>query len=651
MPSARLSQRNGVNSDRMRKDPSRSERAGVESVVSEASTDMTWDGHRPRVFQIGFNKCGTRSFHHFLEMNGIASVHYKRGKLAQTMLENIRSGQPPLQGIDKWTGYTDMQAVSKAQVIEACEFYPKLAEYYPRSYFILNTRNKERWIQSRLNHGTKRNYAERYRAGLRLDSIQAVVDVWSDTWDRHHREVQAFFKKTGQNFLVYDIEADSPEKLSEFLSPDFSTDPSFFDHKGKTADGSDADTDRPVPRVPTSVERTAKKDAQALAPPGAGRSETPGLPNRFMPRNDIVGFDEAVARPPFAQAVDAPPAKGTSGKVIVACMKNEGPFLLEWIAYHRAIGFHNLVIFTNDCEDGTDGLLDRLMEMGIVSHVRNDDWKGNSPQNHALNLAMKHPVVRNAEWIVHIDVDEFINIRTGNGTFDCLLAALPDDVTNIAMTWRLFGSSGLSEYRDRPLIEQFERCAPSFIPKPHTAWGMKTATRNVGAYSKIRCHRPAGLGPEFAGQVKWVNGSGVDITAARAESGWRSDLKTIGYDLVQLNHYALRSLESFLVKRQRGRALHVDRSIGVNYWVRMDWNTHRDVTIQRNLPRLNLEIESLLADTELARLHREAVAWHRTKISELGTVAEFVELAQTVMAIDLDDRERVAAVLAASVES
>ncbi len=36
-------------------------------------------------------------------------------------------------------------------------------------------------------------------------------------------------------------------------------------------------------------------------------------------------------------------------------MKNEGPYIVEWIAYHRAIGVDNFLIYTNGCEDGTDG--------------------------------------------------------------------------------------------------------------------------------------------------------------------------------------------------------------------------------------------------------------------------------------------------------
>ncbi|WP_161487678.1 glycosyltransferase family 2 protein, partial [Sulfitobacter sp. HI0021] len=83
----------------------------------------------------------------------------------------------------------------------------------------------------------------------------------------------------------------------------------------------------------------------------------------------------------------------------------------------------------------------------ILHHRNNSDWKGNSPQQHALNQALKEPLIRDAEWIAHIDVDEFVNIRTGNGTLNDFFAAAPE-ATNIAMTWRLFGHNGVTAMSD-----------------------------------------------------------------------------------------------------------------------------------------------------------------------------------------------------------
>ena len=40
------------------------------------------------IFQIGFNKCGTRSLYHFFKDNGIPSIHYDGGKIAKSMFQN-----------------------------------------------------------------------------------------------------------------------------------------------------------------------------------------------------------------------------------------------------------------------------------------------------------------------------------------------------------------------------------------------------------------------------------------------------------------------------------------------------------------------------------------------------------------------------------
>ena len=374
------------------------------------------------------------------------------------------------------------------------------------------------------------------------------------------------------------------------------------------------------------------------------------LSTQFRPHNNLGAVNEEELGAAYTPAPARALKPGSTGNVIVGCMKNEAPYIVEWIAYHRAIGVDNFLIYTNDCTDGTDEVLGRLQDMGVLQHRNNDNWKGNSPQQYALNQALEEPVIQNADWIIHIDVDEFMNVRTGNGTLDDLFAAVPD-ATNIAMTWRLFGHNGVTRLSDDFVIEQFDTCAPKYCPKPHTVWGFKTMFRNIGAYAKISCHRPNKLEESFENKVKWVNGSGQDMTRDAAHNGWRSSKKNVGYDLLQLNHYALRSAESFLIKRQRGRALHVDRSIGINYWIRMDWCDFRDITIKRNVPRVRTEYDALMADTKLKKFHQQGLDWHRAKARELHGMPEFSDLYKQALDVKLNETERVAYALSLDMES
>ena len=87
-------------------------------------------------------------------------------------------------------------------------------------------------------------------------------------------------------------------------------------------------------------------------------------------------------------------ADGRGRCAIVTTMKDEGPFILEWLAYHRAIGFDDFLVYTNECSDGTDTLLELLQSKGIVQH-RDNPYRdmGLKPQHAALQSAEQEDVI------------------------------------------------------------------------------------------------------------------------------------------------------------------------------------------------------------------------------------------------------------------
>jgi Glycosyl transferase family 2 len=334
---------------------------------------------------------------------------------------------------------------------------------------------------------------------------------------------------------------------------------------------------------------------------------------------DIFGHDPfRVPDPEIGAAVIAVPAAKRGDKIVlVTAMKNEGPFLLEWIAYHRAIGVSDIIVFTNDCTDGTDRFLDLLAARGLVEHYPNPFREmGLKPQHAGFRAAEKMQTVQTADWLMTLDVDEFINVHVGDGHLRDLFAAV-GDANMISCTWRLFGNSDLAHFEDEFLLRQFTRCAAKSAARPHQAWGFKTLYQNNGIFRKLGVHRPKGLQGAAVKHLNWVNGSGQAMPEKEFRSGWRSNTDTIGYDLVSLNHYAVRSTESFLVKRDRGRVNHVDRDQGGAYWFRMNHNTTQDSSIQRMIPMLEAEWAILMADPEIAAAHDHCVTCHRAKITDL----------------------------------
>jgi hypothetical protein len=298
-------------------------------------------------------------------------------------------------------------------------------------------------------------------------------------------------------------------------------------------------------------------------------------------------------------------------------MKNEGPFILEWLAFHRAIGIERFLVYSNDCTDGTDRMLDLLQARGLVEH-RDNPYRqtGQRPQHAAFLAAEDEPLVAGADWLLCMDVDEFVNIHVGAGRIGDLFAAI-GAANMISMTWRLFGNADVAAFADVPVTRQFTRCAPLEARKPHQAWGFKTLFRHQGLFRKLGVHRPKGLVPQLKDHIRWVNGSGQPMPETVYRNAWRSTSRTVGYDLVTLNHYAVRSAESFLVKRDRGRVNHVDRDQGLIYWFRMNNNTDSDDSIRRHLPAMEAELARLKSDPEIAAAHDAAVAAHRRRIDEL----------------------------------
>lgn len=298
----------------------------------------------------------------------------------------------------------------------------------------------------------------------------------------------------------------------------------------------------------------------------------------------------------------------------VLTVRNEGAFLLEWLAHHRASGVTDFLVFSNDCDDGTDAMLDRLQELGWLTHLRNPGPHSEGPQWAALKQADRHPLVSGADWVLPLDIDEFVNVHLGDRTLPALLSALPE-ATAITLTWRVFGNGGVVKYLDAPVTETFTHAAPRVLHWPWRAHLFKTLVRNDGRYGKLGVHRPRAPDvSKLAGQ-RWFDGSGRELPTTFHRGRIFSDVGRDSLGLVQLNHYPLGAVESFLLKRDRGRAVHADGGLDAGYWIERNFSVEEDRSILALESRLTRE--ALHADPMLGPLHQAAVAWRHARFRHL----------------------------------
>lgn len=323
------------------------------------------------------------------------------------------------------------------------------------------------------------------------------------------------------------------------------------------------------------------------------------------------------------------------GYTVVTTMKNEGAFLLEWVAHHKALGFDDIVLCTNDCEDTTAQMAVRLAKLGLVRHHETRYKPGQSIQRRALRQVMAYDEVTKAEWVYVCDADEFLASRVGDGSARALVASCSPDVEAVLVPWRCFGTDGVNAYQEGRITTQRTRAnatsGPTYVPFAFPKSLFRADT--IPLLSRLGVHAPVAA-KTLDRELRRELPGGVAPIAGRSILHVQSD-----YSVAQINHYQLRSRDSFLVKAARGKVNHTNSKIEFKYWARNDVAEESCDLIRRYDPEVERWMAELLEDRRLNTLHQRAVRWHQDKIKELQAQPEFQQMIDAIEAL----RSRIAA--------
>ena len=310
---------------------------------------------------------------------------------------------------------------------------------------------------------------------------------------------------------------------------------------------------------------------------------------------------------------------------IVSTMKNEGPYILEWIAHYKVLGFDKFVVCTNDCADTTVEILQRLQEIGLVTHHATFIRKGGIHRS-ALRQANRYPEVQDAKWVFVCDVDEFLNIHIGDGKVRTLVEASGAQADVISVPWRIFGANAVDAFEDITVTQQFSNAELPFdvTQNPLTGKFVKSLYTNKQKFKRMGLHAPVPL-PESVNELSCVLPGGTKYLV----NGERTEHPPV-FKYAQVNHYALRSRESFLIKRARGRANHSHHVLGLEYWQRFNLNDEKDTSINRYYGEVSAYLAELKSDPVLSDLHNRSVEWHKRKAQSIKMDPEMDELVESL---------------------
>lgn len=310
-------------------------------------------------------------------------------------------------------------------------------------------------------------------------------------------------------------------------------------------------------------------------------------------------------------------------RLVTTTMRNEGPFILEWVAWYRMLGFDHLLVFYNDCDDRSPKLLRALEAEGVLTAVRYRSKTDLPVKRKYLRLMSKHPRVQAAEWVFNIDVDEFLVIHKGDGLLQDLLDAFaPDSPHAIGIHWRCFGDSGYPFWEDVPTHRRFTLASESLH---RTNAFFKTLVRHPKDFWRIGIHSPKG----WRGEGRWgvapnllkrCDGRTMRSYHPKDSPIMKTRAPWITHDYAQLNHYATRTRESYALKKGTlSAAANKDRYTN-SFFRNMNCNDTEDHSALKYTERFEAAYAQLAALPGVMRLHHLCCMDY---IKRLAVVHEF----------------------------
>lgn len=233
---------------------------------------------------------------------------------------------------------------------------------------------------------------------------------------------------------------------------------------------------------------------------------------------------------------------------VVAIMKNEAPYVKEWLDYHLLAGVDHFFIYDNDSPDNLKQVLQPYINDGLVTYKF---YPGKARQYEAYNEAIQDYKFF-CKYMAFIDADEFIFPQNNKSVPEVVNEILDSQTqfAGLAVNIFWFGSNNLekADY-SKGVLERFTRRAPDDwvppIPEIQNLPGGNAHVSSIVNPRKVHHFGSSHFAFYFDGYYA-VNSNGKRVPA------FYNNPPTL--DKIVMNHYSVKSKEEYLKKINRGTA-------------------------------------------------------------------------------------------------
>jgi Glycosyltransferase family 92 len=253
----------------------------------------------------------------------------------------------------------------------------------------------------------------------------------------------------------------------------------------------------------------------------------------FRGKSRVAVFDDRY--PPDEPGDGHPPRFALS---VCAIMKDEGPYLREWLEFHRLVGVDHFYLYDNGSTDDSVRILEPYVRAGIVDLV---PWPRFIANSNPQYLAYAHAVrfaAGTSRWLAAIDLDEFLFSPQERD----LRAALVEyqDLPALIVFVRNFGTSGHQTKPSGLVVE-------SYLKRRHHS--SRTKLSGGKTIVQPRWVRAIGSAHHFENTTPYPGYDETRQPVIKGKDG-RCDDRS---ERFRVNHYRTKSEEEWQAKKQRGR--------------------------------------------------------------------------------------------------